>query len=349
VGLVIRSHNNINQIDGTITSNIWLRHKWNDKNLQWNQSKWNISSIIVQTNPELDRAIWIPDIVIYNTAEKPMDDLHGSNAIVSSNGDVFWSRPGMIRTSCVFDLADFPFDTQVCTYKFGSWVYDSSKINLTDNSNLIDLSHYQNNQEWKLTNTNSRIESRIYTCCDEPYQTAIFNVTLKRNSGYYVLNIIIPAFATSTLMLICLLIPWDSGERISYAVTVMLSIIVFLLILSEHLPKTDTKPILSKMLIGLVMFSLFIVYSTVCIGLMHDYSKKNNKIARWVIDFLEKYNLSCKTKRESDSDSDSVESELELNKKDCDKLASIIERIFTAIFIVSFSIYCAVIHNQKPN
>ena len=60
-------------------------------------------------------------------------------------------------------------------------------------------------------------------------------------------------------MIVSLLIPWDSGERISFAVTVMLSI-VFLLILSENLPKTKTKPLLSRMLIGLVFFSLFVVF-----------------------------------------------------------------------------------------
>tara|TARA_B100000787_G_scaffold169624_1_gene161405 strand:+ start:1344 stop:2480 length:1137 start_codon:yes stop_codon:yes gene_type:complete len=354
VGMAIRSHNNINQIDGTITSNIWLRQWWTDETLKWDQSKNNISSIIVQTNPEHERSVWIPDLYVYNTAEKPMDELTYSHATVTSNGNVFWSRPGMIRTSCVFDLANFPFDTQVCSYKLGSWVYDASKINLELMKNRpIDLTQYQNNQEWTITNIDSHIENKYYNCCIVPYQSAIFYVTLKRKPGYYVLNIIIPTFATSTLMLICLLIPWDSGERISYAVTVMLSIIVFLLMLSENLPKTDTKPILSKMLVGLVLFALFIVYSTVFIGLMHDYSKKNNKLAGWLLAILDKYNLSCKKMIGTDSDSiesgESGESEFELNKRDCDKLAIYIERIFTSIFIAVFTIYCAVIFSQTPS
>ncbi len=65
------------------------------------------------------------------------------------------------------------------------------------------------------------------------------------------LNIIIPTYATASLMIISLVVPWDSGERISFTITVMLSLIVFLLILSESLPKTDAHPLLSKMLIGL--------------------------------------------------------------------------------------------------
>jgi uncharacterized membrane protein len=66
-------------------------------------------------------------------------------------------------------------------------------------------------------------------------------------------------------------VPWDSGERSSFAITVMLSLIVFLLILSESLPKTDAHPLLSKMLIGLTFFSLFVVFFTVIISALYSY------------------------------------------------------------------------------
>ena len=350
LGLAIRSLNNINQVDGTITSNIWLRHWWNDKNIKWNKSIWNVSKITAYTEPELERSIWTPDIFIYNTAEKPMDELLKTNAIIYSNGDIIWSRPGMIKTSCVFDLENFPFDTQICSYKFGSWSYDTSQINLSNSDFPIDLTNYQSNQEWTIVKTEHYIEEKVYECCAETFLSSFYKITLKRKYGYYVLNIILPTFATSTLMIICLLIPWDSGERISYAVTVMLSIIVFLLILSENLPKTDTKPILSKMLIGLVFFSLFIVYSTVFIGVMHDHTKKNSKVAKYIISLLDKYNLSCKRKN-NESDTDSVESnqsEEELHKTDCDNLAIIVERICTCFFFILFVIYCAIIFSLRP-
>ena len=349
LGLAIRSLNNINQVDGTISSNVWFRHWWNDKNLKWNETKWNISKISAHTNHELERSIWTPDILIYNTAEKPMDELLKTNAMVYSNGDIIWSRPGMIKTSCVFDLENFPFDTQNCFYKFGSWLYDKSQINIRNVENPIDLTNYQSNQEWTIIKSEHYVNEKVYECCTETFQSTFYKITIKRKYGYYVLNIILPTFATSTLMIICLLIPWDSGERISYAVTVMLSIIVFLLILSENLPKTETKPILSKMLIGLVFFSLFIVYSTVFIGVMHDYTKKNSKVAKYIISLLDKYNLSCKRKNnEPDTDSiDSTISEEEIHKKDCDNLAIIVERLFTSAFFVIFAIYCIVMFSLR--
>ena len=43
-------------------------------------------------------------------------------AVVSSNGNVFWSRPGRIKPACKFQgLEKFPFDTLTCTMEFGSW------------------------------------------------------------------------------------------------------------------------------------------------------------------------------------------------------------------------------------
>jgi hypothetical protein len=55
----------------------------------------------------------------------------------------------------------------------------------------------------------------------------------------------------------------------------MLSLIVFLLILSESLPKTDSHPLLSKMLVGLTFFSLLVVFFTVIISALYSY--KTNK------------------------------------------------------------------------
>lgn len=358
LGMAIRSLNNIDQVEGTISSNIWLRHWWNDPNIRWNKTEWNISKIAFYTDPEYDRSIWIPDMFIYNTAEKPMDELYYTLAMVYSNGDVMWSRPGMMKTSCVFDLKHFPYDQQTCNYKFGSWVYDSSQLNLSISTPAIDMANYQINQEWKVVKQNHELEEKVYKCCPEKYQSAIYTLQIRRKPGYYILNIILPTFATSTLMVLSLLIPWDSGERISFAVTVMLSIIVFLLILSESLPKTNTKPLLSKMLIGLVFFSLFVVFSTVVIGIMHNYTKKNSKFAKWLLGKFDRYNIGCKKKPQlnrNDSYLGTINAltnhadTLPDEEKDCDKLATVIERLFTSLFVVAFVIYCAVIFGEKPS
>jgi nicotinic acetylcholine receptor, invertebrate len=278
LSLAIRAFNNIDQIDGSINMNIWLRYNWNS-DISWNPSDYNnISSINLNTNPETDQFIWTPDIYLYNTAEKPMAELDYTKANVYSDGSIFWSRPGLIKSTCIFNLTYFPYDQQICKLKFGSWVYDETAIFLNNvGNNSIDLSNYQEHEEWTLIDYSTKKNSIKYSCCENYYHDIEFYYTIRRKPNYYVLNIILPTFATATLIILTLLVPWNSGERISFAVTVLLSIIVFLLIVSENLPKTDSKPLLSLMIIGLIYFSLVGVMFTVIISHVH-YCIKNKTI-----------------------------------------------------------------------
>ena len=63
-------------MEGTLESNIWLRYYWKDNFLKWKPENYNnLTSTVVNTNPELDRNIWTPDIYLYNTAELPLSEL----------------------------------------------------------------------------------------------------------------------------------------------------------------------------------------------------------------------------------------------------------------------------------
>ena len=277
LGLALRAFKRIDQMEGTISANVWLRYKWIDERLSWNMDDYNYSFLSLNTNPEYDYSIWIPDIYLYNTAENPLSEIDYSRAIVKNNGEILWSRPGMITSTCSFDLTHFPYDRQKCYMKFGSWSYDGHQLDLHINGDGIDISNYINHEEWELSNYYSEKNVQYYSCCPEPYPDIKFYYVITRRTGYYDLNIVLPTFATASLILLTLLVPWSSGERISFAVTVMLSIIVFLLILSDNLPKSDQKPLLSRMIIGLTLFSLIGVFFTILISALSDYNDKFNK------------------------------------------------------------------------
>jgi nicotinic acetylcholine receptor, invertebrate len=296
MGLAMRAFNNINQIDGTVELNVWLRYWWNDYNLVWDTNKWNISSLTFRTEPGLDGSVWIPDIYLYNTAENPLENLKYSNLEVDNNGNIIWSRPGIIKATCAFDLTNFPYDRQLCKIKLGSWTYNGYQLVLQEGFPPIDTENYQPNEEWNLETINHTINAIKYACCPYEYYDITFDINIKRFAGYYETNIIIPTFATASLILITLLIPWESGERISFAVTVMLSIIVFLLLLSDTLPKSNQRPLLSRMITGLTFFSLCGVLFTVLISALNDYKDKlddsddeiDNKVIRCLFNLCNK-------------------------------------------------------------
>jgi nicotinic acetylcholine receptor alpha-2 len=386
--LAIRAFNNIDQIDGSINMNVWLRYEWNDPSIIWNKEYNNISLINLNTNPDYESFIWTPDIYLYNTAEKPMNELDYTKANVYNNGRIFWSRPGLIKSTCIFDLTYYPYDQQECKLKFGSWSYNKNEIYLTQTNNSIDISNYQEHEEWTLVDYSYNINSIKYDCCEEEFQDIEFLYTIRRKPDYYRLNIIIPTFATATLIILTLLVPWDSGERISFAVTVLLSIIVFLLIVSENLPKTDSKPLLSRMIVGLIYFSLVGVLFTIIISCIHNSIQnktiKQNKImihlfsrCKYIQCCINKklirsnsYNNAISSNENggiqqndiSSNDSLSVSSidsvktnpsiythENELNLDECKLLTIKIEKIFIGLFFVSFVIYCLVIFLNIPN
>lgn len=59
---------------------------------------------------------------------------------LSSDGKVEWFSPIMFRISCAIDVARFPFDTQKCEFRFGSFTYDSARLELSPESDTADLS-----------------------------------------------------------------------------------------------------------------------------------------------------------------------------------------------------------------
>ena len=49
-------------------------------------------------------------------------------AVVSSGGKVTWVPHINMKSFCQIDLTTFPYDTQVCSLKFGSWVYPGNQV-----------------------------------------------------------------------------------------------------------------------------------------------------------------------------------------------------------------------------
>ena len=67
----------------------------------------------------MSEKIWIPDLLLYNSAGDSFDPKTGVNAVVYNTGDVSYLPPGMFRSTCQIEIDQFPFDEQKCNLKFG--------------------------------------------------------------------------------------------------------------------------------------------------------------------------------------------------------------------------------------
>ena len=50
--------------------------------------------------------------------------------IVYGNGGVFWYSLGLMTGMCSMNIKYFPFDTQVCRFKFGLWSYHGDLVDI---------------------------------------------------------------------------------------------------------------------------------------------------------------------------------------------------------------------------
>ena len=108
-----------------------------------------------------------------------------------------------------------------------------------------------------------------YTIVWKPYveqqDVLVFKFILKRYSGFYLLNLIFLICVLGILNLFVFLLPPESGERVGYSITVLLSIVVFLTITSNSLPGTSEPrmPTIFLLLNGYVVISVLIVISVI--------------------------------------------------------------------------------------
>ncbi len=55
---------------------------------------------------------------------------------------------------------------------------------------------------------------KFYTCCVEPYLDITFNITMRRKTLFYTVNLIIPCMGISFLTILTFYLPSDSGEKV---------------------------------------------------------------------------------------------------------------------------------------
>ncbi|KAH3892848.1 hypothetical protein DPMN_016981 [Dreissena polymorpha] len=112
------------------------------------------------------------------------------------------------------------------------------------NSKGFYLDYYKTNSEWDIDNTSWHIYR------DKQDAAINFKITLKRKPMYFMMSILLPICMLSILNICVFVIPVNSGEKASYAVTVFLSFAVFLTIISDTFPKnSESIPLFTTFLV----------------------------------------------------------------------------------------------------
>ncbi|KZC13128.1 Acetylcholine receptor subunit alpha-like [Dufourea novaeangliae] len=202
-----------------------------------------------------------------------------------------------------FDAATFPLPSKQCNALMGfnaKCMTDDAPSHRDDPINVdlrhmdeksgsnvvdvgVDLSEFYMSVEWDILEVPAVRNEKFYTCCDEPYLDITFNITMRRKTLFYTVNIIIPCMGISFLTVLTFYLPSDSGEKVTLSISILISLHVFFLLVVEIIPPTSlVVPLLGKYLI----FAMILVSISICVTVVvlnvHFRSPQTHKMAPWV-------------------------------------------------------------------
>ncbi|XP_027391603.1 neuronal acetylcholine receptor subunit alpha-2-like isoform X1 [Bos indicus x Bos taurus] len=278
-GLSIAQLIDVDEKNQMMTTNVWLKQEWSDYKLRWNPVDFgNITSLRVPSE-----MIWIPDIVLYNNADGEFVVTHMTKAHLFSSGLLHWAPPAIYKSSCSIDVTFFPFDQQNCKMKFGSWSYDKAKIDLVQMEQTVDLKDYWESGEWAIVNATGTYNTKKYDCCAEVYADVTYYFVIRRLPLFYTINLIIPCLLISCLTVLVFYLPSDCGEKITLCISVLLSLTVFLLLITEIIPSTSLViPLISEYLLFTMIFVTLSIVITVFVLNVHHRSASTHNMPHWV-------------------------------------------------------------------
>nr|XP_014055543.1 unnamed protein product [Salmo salar] len=278
-GLSIAQLIDVDEKNQMMTTNVWLKQEWSDYKLRWRPSDYdNVTSIRVPSE-----LIWVPDIVLYNNADGEFSVTHMTKAHLFHSGHVRWVPPAIYKSSCSIDVTFFPFDQQNCKMKFGSWTYDRAKIDLEPIGDTVDLKDYWESGEWAIVTAVGTYNTKKYDCCHEIYPDITYYFRIRRLPLFYTVNLIIPCLLISCLTVLVFYLPSDCGEKITLCISVLLSLTVFLLLITEIIPSTSLViPLIGEYLLFTMIFVTLSIVITVFVLNVHHRSSATHTMPRWV-------------------------------------------------------------------
>ncbi|XP_027870417.1 neuronal acetylcholine receptor subunit alpha-3 isoform X2 [Xiphophorus couchianus] len=269
----------VDEVNQIMETNLWLRHIWNDYKLKWDPKEFGgVEFIRVPSN-----RIWKPDIVLYNNAVGDFQVDDKTKALLRYNGDVTWIPPAIFKSSCKIDVTYFPFDYQNCTMKFGSWTYDKAKIDLVLIGSTINLKDFWETGEWIIIDAPGYKHDIKYNCCEEIYTDITYSLYIRRLPLFYTINMIIPCLLISFLTVLVFYLPSDCGEKVTLCISVLLSLTVFLLVITETIPSTSLViPLIGEYLLFTMIFVTLSIVITVFVLNVHYRTPKTHTMPCWV-------------------------------------------------------------------
>ncbi|XP_046374271.2 ligand-gated ion channel 4-like [Haliotis rufescens] len=194
------------------------------------------------------------DVVMSRNSIKGPDLLQsGGSLLVTSHGSIEWLVTGTTETRCPINIYKFPFDTQTCVVVIRGWFGFYNNIRLSSEAH-VDMKEFKENSEFE-------ISPEDITNIDSGNDGPVIRITihLRRRPLFYIFTVLLPVVLLYSLNPFVFLLPSQSGEKTSMAVSVLLSFQLFLSIIRDSLPENSLTVSLFSLYVTLANFTSIII------------------------------------------------------------------------------------------
>ncbi|XP_071100976.1 acetylcholine receptor subunit alpha-like [Haliotis cracherodii] len=241
-----------------IVNKVLLSLSWYDQFLVWNSSEYGgIEKIAPRRG-----TVWEPMLLVPNAIQQwDMAADATASLSVGSTGLVMLSLGGPLKTSFPVDMRKFPFDTQTISISLYPVQYDENEVVFSVSQDYGIPDSLRSHGEWTIKSSSFEAAIPSGNRCGVE-----FRMTIQRKPIFYILSIILPISLLSFLNMVVFAVPAESGEKLSFSLTTMLSLAVYMSFVSQIMPnKSVPLSFMAVYLASVLCLSALAILATVFI------------------------------------------------------------------------------------
>ncbi|XP_048237539.1 acetylcholine receptor subunit alpha-like [Haliotis rufescens] len=239
-----------------IVNKVILRLSWYDQFLVWNSSEYGG----IETIAPRRGTVWEPMLLVPNAIQQwDMAADATASLSVGSTGLVMILLGGPLKTSFPVDMTKFPFDTQVISISLYPVQYDKNEVvfSVSHDDGIPDS--LRSHGEWTIKSSSFEAVIPSGNRCGVELRMII-----QRKPIFYILSIILPISLLSFLNMVVFAVPAESGEKLSFSLTTMLSLAVYMSFVSQIMPnKSVPLSFMAVYLASVLCLSALAILATV--------------------------------------------------------------------------------------
>ncbi|CAH1772521.1 unnamed protein product [Owenia fusiformis] len=194
IGIYINTFYSISEQTMDYSVNIYFRQTWYEPRLAKKDKRKKGESGMIKLADGMWSQLWVPDTTFRNEKKAAFHDVTIPNRLMRlyDDGKIWYAMKLTVTLSCPMNLAKYPMDTQFCPIMIESFGYTKSTLYFNWWDTPVATEDHLEMPQFRL------IKSHLIDC-SQNYSTGAYpclqiNFELKRDLGYYIIQIYMPSW-----------------------------------------------------------------------------------------------------------------------------------------------------------